>query len=32
MSEWCEQCMGTGEQFPMVVCRKCNGVGELEVV
>jgi len=26
-AEWCDQCGGTGEQFPMVKCRKCGGVG-----
>lgn len=31
MSELCSRCFGVGEQFPMVVCRLCNGSGVEEV-
>lgn len=25
----CPDCMGTGESFPMVTCRRCEGYGEV---
>lgn len=29
--EWCDQCGGTGEQFPLVKCKLCDGIGEVLV-
>lgn len=31
MYEWCENCGGIGEQFPLVVCVSCGGTGVQEV-
>lgn len=25
--EWCANCSGIGEQFPMVICTVCKGTG-----
>ena len=27
---WCARCWGVGEQFPMVICRVCDGTGEVD--